>query len=814
MKISLKWLQDYVDIGDYMQKPEALGEILTRAGLEVEEIENHARAFNSVVTGLILAKDKHPNADKLSLCQVMTGEGVVHQIVCGAQNHQANDKVVVALPGAVLPGNFAIKKAVVRGVESGGMLCSESELGLAGKSEGIVILPKDAPVGVPFAQYKGLDDVTFELKVTPNRADCLSHYGLAREVSCLLDRPLKKPVPTFAVSDRSTKAQVQLDVQAPEACPRYCGRFISGVKVGPSPDWLRQRLERVGLNPINNVVDVTNYVMMELGQPLHAFDAREIRGGRIVVAKARTGETFTSLDGSECKLQGDDLVIADGERTVALAGVVGGKNSGVSETTTDLFLEAAYFEPASVRKTARGHGIQTDSAYRFSRGVDPDGTLRAMDRATELILQVAGGTAFGDPHDVYPHPLKKKPIATRLAMMSDRLGYPVDAKVFETYMNRLGCAFEKQGEGEYRVLPPTFRFDLEMEVDLIEEYGRLNGYDQIPERLPVSTEKPAAHDLNYLLRRKASRVLRGLGFSEAQNYAFVGEKAEKEFLRSYANLAFAGLQVSEKPIRLINPLSDEWSVMRSTLSLSLWRNCLTNYHQGNETGRLFEIGKTFQIREDGSYQEQWRLGLVAWGDLTSLWQPAAAHPVVFELKEVLNQLFAAFAVANFQYLQIQDRGKIPSFLHRGQAALIEKEGSRLGFLGTVHPVLVSEAKVRTGVALLEIELEPLFKGQPRLKAFQEFSRFPKVERDLALLMPKSLHVGDVLKEIKKAAGAQLRAVGVFDQYEGEKLPVGQRSVAFRLTYQSADGTLQDESVQQSITEVLNALQQKWGISTR
>jgi phenylalanyl-tRNA synthetase beta chain len=814
VKISLRWLQDFVDVTDYMNKPEALGELLTRAGLEVEEIQNKGKDFQNVVTGLILSKDKHPNADKLSLCQVTTGEGVVHQIVCGAQNHQANDKVVVALPGAVLPGNFAIKKAVVRGVESGGMLCSLKELGLAKESDGIEILPKDAPIGVNYAQYKGLDDVTFELKVTPNRADCLSHFGLAREVSCLLDRPLKKHAPVFPLDERSTKSQVALEVQDTTACPRYCGRFISGVKVGPTPDWMKKRLEAVGLNSINNVVDVTNYVMMEMGQPLHAFDAREIRGNKIVVARAKPGEVFTTLDGTEKKLLGDELMIQDGERSVAMAGVVGGKNSGVSDSTTDIFLEAAYFEPSTVRKASRSHGIQTDSGYRFSRGVDPDGVMRAMDRATELLIQTAGGHAFADPHDHYPNPVKKSAITTSLGFVSQRLGYNVDPKLFETFMTRLGCGLEKVGSDQYQILPPTFRFDLDMEMDLVEEYGRLNGYEHIPETLPVTSAKPAHHDLGYLLRRKLSQIVRGTGFNEAQNYAFVGEKAERAFLQKFENLTTCGLHVSTEPIRLLNPLSDEWNVMRSSLSYSLWKNCLTNYHQGNEVGRLFEIGKTFENKGSGEYQERWRLGMIAWGHQTSLWNANPAHSVVLELKESLAQIFAAFGISNFQIVQPSDRGTVPSFLHRGQAGIVEKEGARLGFLGTLHPVLISDEKVRTQVAILEIELEPLFKGQPRLKTFEEFPRFPKVERDLALVMPKSLHAGDVVKEIKKSAGPRLQSVAIFDQYAGEKLPAGQKSVAFRLTLQGFDGTLQDEEVQTIVTDVLNALAQKWGLTTR
>lgn len=814
MKISLKWLGEFVEISDYLSKPQALAEILTRAGLEVEEISSKAQDLQNVVVGLILQKDKHPNADKLSLCQVMTGEGVVHQIVCGAQNHKADDRVVVALPGAVLPGNFAIKKAVVRGVDSGGMLCSLKELGLATESNGIEILPIDAPIGKSYAAYKGLDDVTFELKVTPNRADCLSHYGLAREVACLLDRPIKKISSMFQVSDRSTQSQITLQVDDAESCPRYCGRWISGVKVAPSPEWLKKRIETVGLKSINNVVDVTNYVMMELGQPLHAFDAAQIHGQKIRVAKAQAGESFTTLDGTVKKLSGEELVIADQERTLALAGVVGGQNSGISDQTQDLFLEAAYFEPSVVRKTCRSLGLQTDSAYRFTRGVDPDGVMRALERATELILNLAGGSAFANPHDFYPNPIRKSEVTASLSSISDRLGYPVQADLFESFMQRLSCHLEKLSDGEYKVRPPTFRFDLESEIDLVEEYARLYGYDQIPEKLPLSSERPAAHESQYTFRQKTSRLMRASGYSEAVNSAFAAEAQEKSFLKNISHLAAAGLQVSSTPIRLRNPLSDDQNVMRSTLTMSLWKNALDNYRKGNESGRLFEIGKTFEFKANGEYAEHTRLALIAWGYETSLWAPRPEHFLVYEIKTAISELISHFGVSSFRFKQFEDRSLTPDFMHRGQFAVVEKEGTKLGFIGSLHPVLLAEEKVRCQVAVAEIELEPLFKGQPRAMKYQDFSRFPKIERDLSLLMPKNLPVTELIAEMKKSAGAELREVQVFDQFVSDQLPAGQRSVAFRLSFQDPNGTLQDEKVQSAIQSVLGSLERKWSISTR
>ncbi|MGZ5279369.1 MAG: phenylalanine--tRNA ligase subunit beta, partial [Pseudobdellovibrionaceae bacterium] len=668
MKISLKWLHDFVDVKEFFQKPEALGDILTKAGLEVEEIQNKARDFDFVVTGLILEKDKHPNADKLSVCRITTGDGVVHQIVCGAQNHKTNDKVVVALPGAILPGNFAIKKAVVRGVESGGMLCSLKELGLPGESDGIVILPETAPIGKPFAEYQGFDDVTFELKVTANRADCLSHYGLAREVSCLLGKELKPVEKQLAFSPHATQEMIGLEVRATDLCPRYTGRFIKNVKVGPSPDWLVKRLEMVGMNSINNIVDCTNYVMMELGQPLHAFDAGQLRGRKIIVERAQAGERFTTLDGTELSLTGEELMIKDTERSVCIAGVIGGKNSGVSDTTTDVFLEAAYFAPMSARKSLRAHGLNTDSGYRFARGVDPEGTLKALDRASEMILKVAGGEAYSGHHDIYPTPQKKEVIALKVQTISDRLGYTAQSKKFEDFMKRLGCQVDVVGEGEYKILPPSYRFDLELDMDLVEEYARLNGYDQIPETIPVLDLVPTAHDANYNWQRKTSEILRAQGFSQALHSTFVGAKTQSQFLKDVQTLVAAGLKVTDMPVKVLNPLNEEQDCLRQSLSLGLFRNLSQNFHQGNEVGRLFETGKVFSHEGPEQYQESWRLGLSAWGHVQSLWQKEASHPIVFEVKAAIENLLRSLNISSYQWSPVLNKGEIPQFLHRGQAA--------------------------------------------------------------------------------------------------------------------------------------------------
>lgn len=814
MKISLQWIQDFVDISDQMSKPQDLADVLTRAGLEVEEIIDRRRDFDQVVVGLILERDKHPGADRLTVCKVTTGEGVVHQIVCGATNHKAGDRVVVALPGAVLPGNFAIKRSAIRGVESGGMLCSTTELGLSKESDGILILPTDAPVGKPFAEFMGLMDVIFELKVTPNRADCLSHFGLAREIACLLGRELKTPVPAFAETGESGTSVIGLAVESGELCPRYCGRVIKGVKVGESPAWLRARLESVGLNSVNNVVDVTNYVMMELGQPLHAFDANRIAGHKILVAKAGAGEAFTTLDGTDITLKGGELAIRDAERIVALAGVVGGKNSGVTNETSDLFLESANFLPSSVRKTSRAHGIETDSAYRFSRGVDPQGARRAQDRAVELILKVAGGAVLADPYDTNPNPVQRKPIEIRLDQVSERLGYVADDEKFRDFMKRLGCVVEVLADKTYRVLPPTFRFDLELDMDLVEEYARLHGYDQIPEAMPALATVPAAHEERWRLLRRVNATMRGQGYLQAFNYGFTSSKRERAFFGGMRGLPAAGLTLTEKSIALRNPLNADLDVMRSSLSEGLYQNCVTNVKYGNEEGALYEIGSTFHPLEAGGVRENQRLALISWGRPRSFFTKEAKHPVVFDLKAAVETLLETLRIFSYAWISPQDKGEVPGFAHRGQYAQLLVEGKKVGFIATVHPLLLDEEKIRVPVALAELDLDVVLKGQPRPYRAEALSKFPAVERDFSFLMAKSLKVGDVIKEIRKGVGPLLVDVDVFDVFEGDKVEAGKKSVSFRLVYQDKNATLQEAQINELQNKVLDAVNKAFGITVR
>lgn len=818
MKISLKWLSDYIDIQDYFSKPQELAALLTAAGIEVEGIENLAKQFENVVVGHILQKGQHPNADRLTLCQVSTGEGVVHQIVCGAKNHNEGDRVVVALPGAILPGDFAIKHSKIRGVESGGMLCSEKELGLKSESEGILILPSDAPVGLPFAKLMGYDDILFELKVTPNRADCLSHFGLAREIGCVLGRPVKFPLESLLEEGGSTQEQVRLELKARDLCPRYAGRGVRGVKVGPSPEWLQKRLESVGMKCINNVVDITNFVMMELGQPLHAFDMREIKGQKIVVDRATAGEKFVTLDGSEITLEGSELTIRDAERPVALAGVVGGKNSGIQDDTIEIFIEAAHFTPSAVRRTARKFGIETDSSYRFARGTNPEAVPLAMNRAAQLIQQVAGGEILGAPHDQYPAPLKREPIEISLHTLVSRLGYKVDAAEFTDWMIRLGCEIKQIDESEsgpvWSVLPPVFRWDLLIEMDLVEEFARLHGYQYIPETLPALAAMPSVHDPVFTFEAKVRRLLQAQGGLQAINYGFISGTFQDKILGNVERLKGSGLQVSAQPISLVNPLNEEINVMRTSVIPGLVKNVLHNSRHGNSFGRVFELGFGHSTDVSGSYAQEGRVGLAFWGSQQNLWMKEEVSPVVFALKGAVENLLRGLNFNRWKWIQYSAPKDVPEFLHPGQAALLQVEGKVVGFIGTLHPNMAEELKIRESCALAEFSLEKLMPAQSRAPKYQSISKFPVVDRDIALVMPKTLPTADIEAEIKKAAGELLREVYVFDVFEGGNLPAGQRSVAFRLLFQSLEATLEDQKVNELRDKVLGALSSKFGVQLR
>jgi phenylalanyl-tRNA synthetase beta chain len=821
MKISLRWLNDFIEVEDYFTKASELAKVLTDAGLEVEAVENPGETFKNVVVGHILKLERHPNADRLTVCQVDIGTGMPQQIVCGAKNHKQGDKVVASLPGAVLPGNFAIKKSKIRDVESNGMLCSEVELGLAKESPGIMILPADAPVGKPFAEYFGLDDVIVEINITANRADCLSHLGLARELSALLNRPLKaRKVEIKTDSSINTKKTVGLHVKDAKLCPRYTGRVLTDIKVGPSPDVIRKRLEAVGMNSINNVVDITNYVMMELGQPLHAFDLDQLKGAKVEIDRATKGEKFVSLDGTELTLTGDELTIRDQERAVCLAGVVGGKNSGVSDATKRVFLESASFAMDSVRRTSRHWGLQTDSAYRFSRGTDTNGAMAASELACSLLQKYAGAKIAADFYDEYPNPVKRAPIAITMKQVTDRLGYVSQSSEFSDWMKRIGCQVDGKGDS-FSVTPPHYRSDIEMKEDLIEELGRLQGYDRIPEILPEFGAAPLPHAEEYNFEVTLGRVVESEGFHQAVNYGFIGSKYQKEFVGDVAGWTSTGLNMPPEPIAVRNPLNEEINVMRVSLVPWLYRNFLYNYRHGIVEGRLFESGHVFQ-KAGAEYQQSSRLALMGWGVAQGLWQKEKHNPY-FDLKTALENILSRLKVGGpkgvlrstlFQSLELRSAAQLPAFLHPAQSAVIFCEGKSVGYIGSIHPKLLADEKVNVEAAVAEIDVAVMRRGQPRPVKYQPISKLPSSERDFAFLVPKNVTAASVANEIKKAANQTLQSVEVFDVFEGGNLPEGFRSVAYRVVLQDPNTTLTESQLQTLQNDIVSSLEKKLGVRLR
>jgi phenylalanyl-tRNA synthetase beta chain len=875
MKISLKWLQDFVDIEDFFLKPEELAQVLTFAGLEVESLESQAQKFDFVVTGLILKKDPHPEADRLTVCQVSTGQGVVHQIVCGAKNHNENDRVVVALPGAKLPNGLVIKESILRHVPSMGMLCSAEELGLPEVSEGILLLPKQAPLGMNFSQYYGLDDIILELKVTPNRADCLSHWGLAREIACLLKRPLKKSefslgnrsslsknisqessgdslqgdllpgdlsrgeflpgesLPGEGVSDSvaetvlsgavlpgfSTLSPVTVQVQDSSLCSVYYGAYFTGVQVGPSPLWLKKRLESVGMKSINNVVDITNYIMVERGQPLHAFDGNQLEGSVLEVKRSLGGESFVSLDNQTYVLPEGLGCITGGSQVLALAGVVGGLGSGISDKTSCIFLEAACFQAQEVRQGSRRLGIQTDSSYRFSRGVDPFSLESHWRRAIDLVLELTGASLVGvtqykgDSSSSFLESSSVTGIEIHPSFVSQKLGYSVGAEIFLQKMKSLGCEIlESKTEGSYVIRPPSYRFDLETGVDLVEEFARLHGYDKIPETLPPLKVMPTQHQKEYGFQRALASKVVGYGFHEMVLPIWTQTEREEKFVGSVKKWDHFGFSKGSS-ISLLNPLSEDQSALRRLLSLGLWDRALYNIRQGLMQGQIFELGVVSSWKEVSSYQQSYHCAALSWGEPSIFWDQQNPCPLVLTLKDQMIKIFRSMGF-KLEIHRVKDRSELPDFLHLGQAAWLTLDGLRVGFLGHFHPLLCQEAKVRLPVCVAELNLEPFFKKEGSFVTYQGFSRYPYVERDLALVVPCNLSAQSLEACFQKSLNQYLQKLELFDIYEDNKLPVGHRQLAYRLRFQKSEGTLSDVEVNQAMDQLLQDLKSDLGVQLR
>lgn len=812
MRISLRILESFgLDLQEYKTSPQKLATLLTDAGLEVEEIIDQGALYSHVVIGEILERNKHPNADQLTLCLVNTGDKN-RRIVCGAKNHKAGDKVVVALPGAVLPGNFAIKVSKIRGEESEGMLCSEKELGLKAESEGILILPTDAPLGDSFAKYFKKDDILLELKVTPNRADCLSHFGLAREISALTGKSYKANIGPVNEGRESTKKLIKVNVEDSERAIRYSGRLVKNIKVQASPLWLKEQLESLGLRSINNVVDITNYILMVYGQPLHAFDFTKLKGAAIIVRAARSGEKLLTLDGRDLELKGQELVIADAQNPVALAGIMGGLESGVTETSTDVFIEAAVFNAATVRRTSKLHGISSDSSYRFARGVDPEGVISALSKCCQMLEELCGGSICSDFYDIYPRPASRVRIEMDLKFISSRLGINIEATEAKRILERLGCVVSGGGD-KLLVNPPTYRVDLRLAEDLGEEILRFKGFSSIPETIPVTQSAPTSHNKEFILEQKLAEFFSGLGMSQAVNWSLQSPEFETQVLGNPQ-----GSEWGPGPIKIQNPLNLDLASLRRMIFPSLLKNVSHNYSHGVKSGTLFEVAPVFYKREKQDIQNQIRpfdeeshLALCLWGVPRSTWQHTEKRQPYFRLKAYLEAFVESWAYKSAQYLPFKTT---PEFLHPGQSAQVQIEGKIVGFLGVVHPILSEKLKVDAPVVIAELNLAPLLTSQPKSIKSKDAPKYPAVERDVALIVPNSVFASQVKSELVKAGGALLESCDLFDLYEGKNLPADTRSMAYRLTYRDPDKTWVEEEVNALHQKVVEQICKKLGLSVR
>jgi phenylalanyl-tRNA synthetase beta chain len=780
MQFSEAWLRSLVNPAlDTAQ----LAHAVTMAGLEVEALTPAAPPFNNVVVAEILSAEKHPDADRLRVCQVDVGEAAPVTIVCGAPNAAAGLKVPCARPGAKLPG-IEIKVAKVRGVESFGMLCSTKELGLEGAADGLMVLPADAPVGEDFRSWLNLDDTLITLKLTPNRADCLSMQGLAREVGAITGAEVRLP----QVAEVANRIQDTLPVQveASEACPLYLGRVVRGIDAqAQTPRWMAERLERSGIRPLLAPVDITNYVLLELGQPMHAFALSRLNGG-IEVRMARAGETLELLNGQTAELAPDMLVVADAGGPVALAGIMGGQPTSVERFTVDVFLEAAFFAPTAIAGRARRLGLSTDSSHRFERGVDFGATHQAMERATQLLLDICGGQP-GPVTEAAAALPRRNPITLRLARLKRVAGIEIDADEVVRGLVALGVGVERQDD-RLIVTPPSFRFDLAIEEDLIEEAVRLFGYDNIPAQPPAAPSRMLPQDETVLADDALRQMLVDLDYQEVITYSFVDPAWE------------TALNADARPLPLANPIASQLSVMRTTLWGGLIETLRNNLNRQQERVRIFELGRVYASQ----VEQPMKLGGLVYGDaLPEQWGAAVRRVDFFDLKGDLERLFGHALDAR--------RGVHPA-LHPGQCAELWADGRAIGWIGTLHPRLVQAFDLPAAPVLFE--LDSLVLAQRGLPRHASLSRFPLVRRDLAFVLDVHTPASELLAALREVASPGVRSIEVFDEYRGKGVAENKKSLAIRVVMQDTQRTLTDQEVEDAVQKLVDAALRQCNASLR
>jgi len=801
MNVTYNWLKEFVD---FDLSPGQLADMLTMLGLEVEGMDIQGSGMDDVVVARVEEKRQHPNADKLSLCKVNSGTELL-DVVCGAQNFNAGDTVALAKIGAVLPGDFRIKRSKIRGEESCGMLCSEKELGLAEESAGIMVLPSGLPLGQPVFEALGLKDTLLEIGLTPNRADCLSVIGIAREIAAKLGKKTIQPQQTIVEGSVNAGDMISVTVEDSELCPRYAARYISGCRVAPSPEWLVKRLKAVGIRSINNIVDVTNLVMMELGQPLHAFDCDHLSGSRIVVRRAVEGEPFITLDGQQRVLTASDLVICDGQRPVALAGVMGGQNSEISDATANVLLESAWFKPSAIRATSKRLGLHTESSHRFERGIDIGGVIRALDRAAALIAELSGGSVARGGLDVYAETVKPATIRFRPARSNALIGIELPREEIIDILRRLDFDVRELPDGNLDVTAPTYRIDIEREIDLVEEIARLNGFDKIPTTMPlarIASDRPTEHQR---LERSVRNLLVAQGMNEIINFSFTSPGAADKLLL-----------LEDDPrrsvIKLANPLVEEQSVMRTSLLPGLLETVSRNISFRSLDLRLFEMRRVYLTKADDEmpHEPVFIAGALTGARQIESWNHAGETVDFYDAKGVLENIFAALNIVNIKW----NADSLASYYHPGKSCSVFSGRERIGTVGEIHPTVLEQFGLEKPVYCFELDFEKLVKLSRQQFTAAVPSRFPDSTRDIALLAPEAVSAEMIVECVRSVKVQEIEQVDIFDVYRGAGIPEGFKSIAIRIRYRSYDRTLIDEEIASFHGKVIESLVNKVKVSIR
>lgn len=784
MRVSLKWLNELVQVE--LPLPE-LVDTLDMTGTVVDGIHTMGEALDGVVVGHIVEREKHPDADTLWVTKVDVGDGTLRQIVCGAQNFVAGDKVPVALIGAVLPGGFEIKKAKLRGVVSEGMNCSARELQIGTDHEGLMILPADAPVGVPFATYIGSSDTVLDLEITPNRPDCLSVAGVAREVGAVLELPASVPAQAPAEGSLPVAADCAVRIEDPDLCMRYTARVIRDVKIGPSPEWLAERVTAAGARSINNIVDITNYVMFELGQPLHAFDLDTLgRTGdgpaEIIVRRAREGEKLTTLDGVERELTPQILLICDPTGPIALAGVMGGETTEVSDSTVNILLESAAFDAGTTSRTSRQLGLVSEASMRFERTIDREGCIAALNRAAALMAELGGGTVSAGIVDVFPTPQSPRELTLRFERLDQIIGERIDRDVAASILERLGLTVERHAD-RLEVVIPSFRPDLEREVDLVEEVLRVWGMERVTATLPGGRERVGSLTGAQKWRNLMGETMRAAGLNETMTYAFT-DPSDLE------RLDWA-LAEDELLVELLNPMSAEQAVLRRTILPGLLRSVSYNQRRGVSDVHLYEIGSVYWTGEGRKQPKERTMlaGVLAGSWNAPSWNAAAAPLDFFDGKGIVELLIRELAAPRFKV-----RAAEVPWLQPGRAAEILVGGEIVGWLGEVHPKVLERFEADAPVVAFELDVARLTRAASSARTLVEPPRFPAVELDVAIVVDEDVSAERIEQSMRAAGGKLLESVRLFDIYRGKGVEPGKKSMAYSLAYRVPDRTLTAEEV--------------------